>query len=92
VVTVTARPDVARVHRTRVSVTVTVSSPGNPVTGWVRVRADGRTYTARVSADGTATVTLKAFRSTGRQLVVAAYGGDARNQPAVGSAWVRVVR
>jgi len=92
VVSATARPEVARVHKTRVSLTVMATSAGVPVTGLVRVRADGRTYLATLGKGGTVTVTLKAFRSTGRQRVDVSYGGDSLNNPAQTATWVRVVR
>ena len=60
---------------TRVELDITMTAPGQTVTGDVRVRGGGETYLATLQ-DGQATVRMKQFRRAGEKTVTITYLGN----------------
>jgi 2',3'-cyclic-nucleotide 2'-phosphodiesterase (5'-nucleotidase family) len=72
--TVTRKPQHVAVDKTRTKLKVAVASGDAPANGKVRVKADGHSYTMKLS-DGVATFELKPFHSTGKHVVKVKYLG-----------------
>ena len=89
--TVTTKPATVVVKRTKAKVSVVLTAPGQAVTGTIQVTAAGSTYDATLT-DGKATVTLKAFKATGRQKVTVVYSGDDLNKPVTKTVTITVTR
>ena len=90
--TLSTKPAKVHVKKTKVKVAVALASAGVRVSGTVTVQADGRTYQANVNGKGKVTITLKPFRSTGRERITVTYGGDALNTKVTKKTTITVVR
>jgi len=87
----TVTPQRVRVHKTKPTVKVTLTSPGHTVRGKVSVRTGGRTYVARLSGN-VATLTLPAYQQTGAHALTVSYLGSSFDRPVHQTVSVRVRR
>ncbi|MCR1784850.1 amidase [Nocardioides carbamazepini] len=76
----------------RATLSVTVASPAGVPTGTVRVKAFGKKAKVRSLANGTSTVRLPRFKTTGTRTVQLLYGGDATTLASATIITLRVVR
>ena len=91
--TATVAPDQVVVRDTKATVTAHVTSEDGPVTGGtVRVLHDGTVLGTGQVSDGTATVTLPAFDSTGAKYLTVEYGGTPAANPSSTAVTVAVVK
>ena len=78
--TVTATASRTTLQRTKdtTTLTITVAATNVTPTGTVTVLVDGVTRTVTLNANGTATIVLGPFSSTGTKSILLTYTGDAR--------------
>lgn len=89
--TVTKTPTKVIVKKTKAVITASLSAPSQTVEGTVVVTANGHTYVADL-VDGTASVTLRPFTSTGKKAVVVKYLGSDLAKPVTTTITVNVVK
>jgi 5'-nucleotidase len=76
VMAVTVQPDTIRKGKTRPQVSVTLTAPGQVVSGYVAVRSGGSVVGLDPLSDGRATVVLPTYKSKGQQTVTVQYLGS----------------
>jgi 5'-nucleotidase len=85
-------PSTVHRKRTHARLTITLTAPGQTVTGYVSVRTQGRSVDVVRLSRGTATVTLPTYPTTGRKAVSVRYLGSDLATEVSRSLTVRVVR
>jgi 5'-nucleotidase len=75
-VRVAVNPDKVHRNRTRPRLTVTLTAPGQTVSGWISVRAKGHEVAEVRLRNGRATVTLPRYRTTGVKTPSVRYHGS----------------
>jgi 5'-nucleotidase len=89
---VTVGPKTVHRKKTHARLTITLTAPGQTVSGYVSVRTQGRAVGVVRLSRGTATVTLPTYPTTGRKSVTVRYLGSDLANEATKHLYIRVVR
>lgn len=88
----TVAPTTVHRKRTHARLAISLTAPGQTVTGYVSVRTQGRVVDVVRLSRGSATVTLPAYPTAGRKSVAVRYLGSDLADEASLSSTIRVVR
>ena len=88
----TVAPNTVHRKRTHARVAISLTAPGQTVTGYVSVRTQGRVVDVVRLSRGSATVTLPTYPTTGRKSVAVRYLGSDLAVEVSRSVTIRVVK